>query len=137
MIVCPHLHDPFVTLARDLDPGMEIAHLEGWLAHPATAALLDGCSVLVDFSQLGLTNKILFNTARKQSKPLISVRCLKDRPHAGFRLLSTQPGKETATIRTMVSSHSLTAVGWDDPATAMAAVGLALEEIRRILFEAF
>ncbi|WP_448383827.1 ThiF family adenylyltransferase [Desulfosoma sp.] len=136
VIVCPRLHDPFVAVARQLDPGIEIAHLEGWLTHWSTGALLDGCSVLVDFSQLGLTNKILFNTARQRSTPLVTVRCLTDITRAGFRLLSTEPGKETAAIRTMVSEPSLRAAVWDDPVTAMAAAGLALEEIKRILFEA-
>ncbi len=135
-IICPRVHETFVSLARDLDPGIEIAHLQGWLTHPAAAALLDGCSILVDFSQLGLTNKILMNAAWERSKPLITVRCLIETDHAGFRLLSVEPGKETAAIRAMVSRHSVTPVLWDDPVTAMAAAGLALEEVKRILFEA-
>jgi molybdopterin/thiamine biosynthesis adenylyltransferase len=136
VIVSPRLHEPFVTVARQLDPGIEMAHLQGWLTHSSIGALLDGCSVLVDFSQLGLTNKILFNTARQRSTPLVTVRCLTDITHAGFRLLSTEPGKEKTTIRTMLSASSLSAVAWDDPVTAMAAAGLALEEIKRILFKA-
>lgn len=134
LIICPELHEPFVTLAQTLEPAVEWIHLRGWLTHPAPAALLTPCSALVDFSQLGLTNKILFNTARQHCIPLITVRFLNAPCKSGFRFWSYSPGNETALIHAMVSERSLSAKAWQDAATAMAAAGLALEEIKRVLF---
>lgn len=134
LIICPELHEAFVAVARALEPTMEWVHLRGWLTHSAPAALLTPCSVIVDFSQLGLTNKILFNTAREHSIPLITVRFLNGPLKSGFRFWSYSPGKETAMIHAMVSERSLSAKAWQDAATAMAAAGLALEEVKRVLF---
>lgn len=134
LIICPELHPAFVNVAQALEPTLEWVHLRGWLTHSAPAALLTTPSVLVDFSQLGLTNKILFNTARAHSIPLVTVRCTTDPSKSGFRFWSYTPGKESAIIHAMVSERSLSAVDWQDAATAMAAAGLALEEVKRVLF---
>ncbi len=135
IVICPELDETFVSLARALDPGIDLVHIPGWVTHPATAALLDPCSILVDFSQLGLTNKILFNAASQSTTPLVTVRYLTTADRAGFRFFSYAPGRETDAIPTMIAPSSLTAVPWEDPATAMAAAGLALEEVKRILFD--
>ncbi len=135
IVICPNLDETFMSLARALDPNIQLAYLQGWVTHSATASLLDRCSVLVDFSQLGLSNKLLFNTARKTATPLITVRCVTETAQAGFRFFSYTPGKDTAAIHSMIAPRSLSAAPWNDPATAMAAAGLALEEVKRILFE--
>lgn len=135
IVICPNLDETFTSLARSLDPNIQLAYVQGWVTHPATASLLDRCSVLVDFSQLGLTNKLLFNAARKTETPLITVRCLTETTQAGFRFFSYTPGKDSAAIHSMIAPQSLSATPWNDLAPAMAVAGLALEEVKRILFE--
>lgn len=134
VVVCPVLDETFVSLSYALDSTLELAHVQGWLTHPTVATLFDSSSITVDFSQLGITNKILFNNAWERSRPFVTVRLYEEGGYAGFRLWTYTPGTEAAVMDRMISFSSLTADAWGDPATAMAAAGLALEEVKRLLF---
>lgn len=81
-----------------------------------------------------MTNKILFNYAWERPKPLVAVRYYEEGGYASFRLWSYEPRRDEAVMDRMIYRRSLAAGAWNDPATAMAAAGLTLEEVKRLLF---
>ncbi len=134
VVISPRMEPVALDLAREIHPESEIAHVAGHLTHPALASLLDRCSVLVDFSRSGLTNKILFNFAWKRRRPLIRVH----REESGNRrkggLGVYVRGREAGWIREMIGKRSFALKAEKDPVWEMVLAGLVLEEVKRLRF---
>lgn len=136
VVLAPALAEPYLQLARSLNPAWRLLHLSGYLSHPAVLELLEPCGLWVNLSPYRLADKILLDAAPRRGYPVVRARLTRSPDQGyGWRLFSYLPGREWQELLTVMAPDDLPgAAPVGDGVLAIIVAGLILEEVKNILW---
>ena len=132
-VVAPELDPRLTAAARGLNPEFELAFFPGFLSHTLLEDLLRGCHVLIDLGHHALATKILLTLAHREGLSLVRGYEFEEEGLAGIRLFTYQKGREWRELLTILPRTQVPSRYRGDPVLALVAVGLVLEETKKLL----
>jgi hypothetical protein len=133
VVLAPQLDDRLLGVARNLNPELQLALIQGFYTHPLMADLFTGCRVIIDLSRYGLANKLLLETGFRQQLPVIRGRCYEEAGAAGIKIFTYMPGREWQELAEIISPRNLPHEPPDDGVLDIIAAALVLEETKNVL----
>jgi molybdopterin/thiamine biosynthesis adenylyltransferase len=131
-VISPDLDDRLVETAEEVNPNLDLLHLEGYLTHPFMDNTLDDRDIIVDLSDYNLANKRALNKAQKEGKPVI--RASSDDESA--QIFTYQPGREWDVLWDVLADDPLPQEdASSDPVLDTALAGIAVEETKELLMK--
>jgi molybdopterin/thiamine biosynthesis adenylyltransferase len=133
IVIAPRVDGELLELAQEVNPALNVAHLEGFYTHPILDDIFTGCKVIVDLSQYGLANKLLLEKGFKENIPIIRGFCYEQGDEEGFRIFTYVKGREWQELEQIISPNNLPSDHFDDGVLDIIASGIVLEETKNIL----
>jgi molybdopterin/thiamine biosynthesis adenylyltransferase len=133
VLVAPRWDGGLVETARQLNPKVRLALIEGLHTHPILDGLFLPCSVIVDLTRYALANKLLLETAFRSGIPLIRGFCVEGDGLEGLAVFTYRRGREWQALWDLLSPSNLPREHFDDGILDLVAAGIALEETKNVL----
>jgi molybdopterin/thiamine biosynthesis adenylyltransferase len=133
VLVAPSWDGRLVETARQLNPKVRLALLEGLHTHPILDDLFRPCNVIVDLTRYALANKLLLETGFRSGIPVIRGFCVEEDGLEGLAVFSYRPGREWQALWDLLSPSNLPGEHFDDGILDLVAAGIALEETKNVL----
>jgi tRNA A37 threonylcarbamoyladenosine dehydratase len=135
IVIAPRVDGKLLEVAQEVNPGLNVTHIEGFYTHPVLDEIFTGCSLIVDLNQYGLANKMLLEKGFRETIPIIRGFCYEQDDDEGFKIFTYMRGREWQELEQIVSPHNLPSDHFDDAVLDIIASGIVLEETKNILMD--
>ncbi len=133
--IAPVLNSRLLSVARKVNPDLNLTHLEGFYTHPILDDLFRGCSLFVDLSHYGLANKLLLEKGFREAVPVVRGFCYERDGVQGFKVFTYLRGREWQELDQVVSPRNLPGSHFDDGVLDTIVAGIVLEEVKSLLMQ--
>jgi molybdopterin/thiamine biosynthesis adenylyltransferase len=133
VLIAPAWNGKLIEIARQLNPRLRLALLEGLYTHPVLEDLFRPCTAIVDLTRYALANKLLLETSFRSGIPVIRGFCLEKDGLEGLAVFTYRRGREWEELRELVSPSNLPREHFDDAVLDLVASGIALEETTNVV----
>jgi len=133
VLVAPWWDEALLAAAAQLNPGLQLAAVEGYYLHPAQDAWFRDCRVWVDLSRYGLATKLLFDRGCREGRPGLRGFCETGAGVSGLVVYTYLPGQEGPELERVVTPRNLPGPPAGDPVPELIAAGLVLEELKNLV----
>ena len=133
VLIAPNWDRRFVDVARQVNPKLRLAIVEGLYTHPLLDEIFWPCTAIVDLTHYALANKLLLEKGFRSDVPVIRGLCRKENGLEGLSVFTYRKGREWQELWDVVSPSNLPSPHFDDGILDLVASGIALEETKNVL----
>jgi molybdopterin/thiamine biosynthesis adenylyltransferase len=133
VLIAPAWNGKLIEIARQLNPRLRLALLEGMYTHPVLEDLFRPCAAIVDLTRYALANKLLLEMAFWSGIPVIRGSCLEEDGLEGLAVFTYKRGREWGELWELISPSNLPCGHFDDAVLDLVAAGIALEETGNVV----